>query len=131
MKNQIITKEEIENAARETFGATAPVVEQDKAPLREPITSFTGPGGAFRCNVEMMSFRDKKTGEYGPYQANISTKHNGKFGSLPVDPVVLREFAGWLVKIADVVDGAPSRDVASSDVDLDAAKDRIAKVMKG
>ena len=131
MSNQIITEADIKKAADEMFGVTPiPTVgsEPQKMPAKkDPISSFSGPGGAFRCNVEMLSYWDKSTKEYGPYQASISLRHNNKFGSLPVDPTVLKEFAGWLIKVSDILVGIPSRDIAQMDDDFKAADARIAK----
>lgn len=118
----------IANDVIQTFGQTAQPIQNEHPAKRETAMEFRR--GSFRVTLDMSSFWNAASNEYGPFTAGITVGNNKRYSSLPTDPKILNEFSEWLKAVAEAVKGAPTRDGDRTDSNVDEAKRIIAKYKK-
>ena len=104
-----------------TFGRAASPTEANQfPPQKENLLLFRK--NRIYLSLDLKSTYDQKKGEYLDPVPRLTASFDGTFVNMPADSKVLKEFAGFLVKMADALDSIVIENSAINDDVVNAKK---------
>lgn len=104
----------IQNEVAGAFGRVAPGRDANPyPPQKENLLLFRK--NRIYLSLDLKSTYDQKKGEYLDPVPRLTASFDGTFVNMPADSKVLKEFAGFLVKMADALDGIVIENSAIND----------------
>lgn len=104
----------IQNEVAGAFGRIAPSRDANAyPPQKENLLLFRK--NRIYLSLDLKSTYDQKKGEYLEPVPRLTASFDGTFVNMPADSKVLKEFAGFLVKMADALDGVVIENSAIND----------------
>ena len=111
----------IQNEVACAFGRVAPGRDANPyPPQKENLLLFRK--NRIYLSLDLKSTYDQKKGEYLDPVPRLTASFDGTFVNMPADSKVLKEFAGFLVKMADALDGIVIENSAINDDVVNAKK---------